>query len=145
MAQLMFLHGAADSGAVWQRQTDFFRPNHQVLALDLPGHGARLAETPLDSVELIAAEASRAARSEGLTHPVLVGHSMGGGTAMRIALDDPSFPRALVLVGTGARLRIRGELIEQARQVAGNAPPGQVVERLVTLESATCRTLHPRY
>ena len=112
MAELVFIHGAADSGAVWERQLAVFGARHDVLALDLPGHGARLGETPLETVTSTAQEALRAAQRRGMAHPVLVGHSMGGATAMQAALDAPSVPAALVLVGTGAKLRIRDELVE---------------------------------
>src|SRR5579884_1781304 len=114
MAEIVFIHGAADSGAVWERQVEHFGPEHDVLALDLPGHGARLGETALESVASMAEEALRAARARGMTHPVLVGHSMGGATAMQAALEAPAVPAAIVLAGTGAKLRIRSELIEEA-------------------------------
>lgn len=134
MAQLVFIHGAADSGAVWGLQVDFFAPRHQVLAVDLPGHGARLAETAFDSVAQNAEEVARLARVQGMDRPVLVGHSMGGATALALALAHPELPRGIVLVGSGARLRMRSQPIEEARLRASVAPPGQRLERVITLD-----------
>ncbi len=136
MAELVFLHGAADSGVVWEHQTQYFGPHHDVLALDLPGHGARLNETALHTVADIAVEAVRAARACGMTQPVLVGHSMGGATALQIALTEPDFPKALVLAGSGVRLKMRDELVAEAGRVAETSPPGQLVKRIVKLEEA---------
>jgi pimeloyl-ACP methyl ester carboxylesterase len=136
VAQIVFIHGAADSGAVWEKQAEFLAPRHDVLALDLPGHGVRLAEQPLETVAAMAQEVLSGAQTRGMARPVLVGHSMGGATALQLALDAPSSVAALVLVGTGAKLRIRDELVERARQVAESAPPDQIVERIVTLSSA---------
>ncbi|HZT08152.1 MAG TPA: alpha/beta hydrolase [Chloroflexota bacterium] len=137
---MVFLHGAADSGAVWERQVQHFSARHRVLALDLPGHGDRLAETPITSVEAYVGEVLAAVRAHGFDRPALIGHSMGGAAVLLAALDHPEAASALVLVGTGARLRIRPDLIEAARQVAESSPPSAIVDRLVTLDEAVSPT-----
>lgn len=134
MAQLVFIHGAADSGAVWGLQIDYFAPRHQVMAIDLPGHGARLAELAFDRVEQNAEEVARLACAQGMDHPVLVGHSMGGATALAVALAYPDLPRGIVLVGSGARLRMRPEPTEEARLRADSAPPRQRIQRVIDLD-----------
>lgn len=134
MVELVFLHGAADSGAVWQRQVDRFGPAHRVLAVDLPGHGTRLQETALESAEENAHEVIRLLAAEGFTRPVIVGHSMAGAIALAIAVQRPKLPLGLALVGSGARLRMRSGLIEEARQMAQAAPPGAAIERVIPLE-----------
>jgi pimeloyl-ACP methyl ester carboxylesterase len=135
--ELVFIHGAGDSGAVWQRQVDRFRESSPTLAVDLPGHGARLQEDGLRTVEQIAEDVVAQIRTQGFADPVLIGHSMGGATALTIALKYPELARALVLAGSGARLRIRPELIEEARQRAEHACPGEVVVRVIPLEDVT--------
>src|SRR5581483_8143626 len=100
------------------------------------GHGVRLMERAFDEIAANAAEVVRLAREHGMEHPVLVGHSMGGATAIEVALSYPGVARALVLAGSGARLRLRPEMIESARRRAEESEPGRVVERLVTLELA---------
>ena len=45
-----------------------------------------------------------------LDRAVVVGHSMGGAIALQLALDHPERLSGLVLVGTGARLRVRDDL-----------------------------------
>ena len=135
MADLVFLHGAGDSAAVWELQVEHFRRHHRVLALDLPGHGARLGELAYHTVGQNAEEAVRAIKLRGFRRPVLVGHSMGGATALAITLGWPELPRALVLVASGARLRMRPELLEEARRRAEAAPPGQPIERAIPLDA----------
>jgi len=44
--------------------------------------------------------------------PVLVGHSMGGAIAQTVALTHPHLLSGLVLVGTGARLRVAPAILE---------------------------------
>ena len=54
--------------------------------------------------------------------------------ALTIALAHPEFPSALVLAGSGARLRIRPEVIESARRRAEPSTPGERIERVIPLD-----------
>ncbi len=139
MVELVFIHGAGDSGDVWERQIAHFGDRYATLAVDLPGHGARLPGVgeELDSVERIAADVTQQIHAHGFGAPVLIGHSMGGATAQMIALTEPTLPRALVLAGSGARLRIQPTLVEQARVRADEAPPGVIWPRVIPLDEVT--------
>jgi len=130
---LVFIHGAADSGAVWGRQVDRFCSQHRVLAVDLPGHGERLVERSFDSCDRSARDVLQQIEARGFGAPVLVGHSMGGAIALTIALDRPGLPSALVLAGSGARLRIQPTVIEEARQAAGRSAPSARIQRVIPL------------
>jgi pimeloyl-ACP methyl ester carboxylesterase len=134
VTELVFIHGAGDSGAVWQRQVERFGDRYPTLAVDLPGHGERLVEAGLMTIGEIAEDVVAEVRARGFGAPVVVGHSMGGAAALTIALKYPDLPRALVLAGSGARLRIRPELIEEARQRVERARPGTVAVRVIPLE-----------
>ena len=134
MADLIFIHGAADSGEVWELQTDSFAGGNRVLAVDLPGHGARLTETPLDTVDNMADEVVRLAREQRFEQPVLIGHSMGGVITLSIGLRYPDLPRALVLAGSGARLRMRPIVLEYARVAAAEAAPGELAPPQIELD-----------
>ncbi len=131
---LIFIHGAADSGAVWDMQLEHFGKRHRLLAVDLPGHGERLGEAAFERVEESAREVCRLTQTHALERPVLVGHSMGGAIALTIALAEPGLPQALVLVGSGARLRIPSVLIEDARRRAEVAPSARIADRVIPLD-----------
>ena len=131
---LVFIHGAADSSAVWELQVQTFGREHTVLAVDLPGHGSRLAQLAFESCERSAQDVLEQIEASSLQAPILVGHSMGGGIALTIALEHPEVPSALVLVGSGARLRIRPEVIESARQRSESSPPGVRIDRVIPLQ-----------
>lgn len=118
MADIIFIHGAGDSSTVWSRQIQSFFEKHRVLAIDLPGHGARLAEHGHDRHEENAEEVRRLMERAGIAKAVVAGHSMGGGVALTLALNHPERVSALVLVATGARLKMRPDFLESAARTA---------------------------
>ncbi len=76
--QLVLVHGIRTSATMWRAQVEHLRSRGiGVTAIDLPGHGTRLAE-PFDRDEAMAS-IDRAVRAAATRGPVLlVGHSMGG-------------------------------------------------------------------
>ncbi len=99
--KIVFIHGSGGTGRVWKYQTEHFAGS---LATTLPGHPDG---TPCGTIE----EATRWLRSElardaGPEPLVLVGHSLGGAIALQYALDHGDEIVGIVLVGSGARLRV---------------------------------------
>ncbi|OHD71127.1 MAG: hypothetical protein A2W19_03995 [Spirochaetes bacterium RBG_16_49_21] len=98
--ELIFIHGAGNSGAAWHLQKRHFSGSR---AITLPGHphGA-----PLESIDRYAAWLHDYIAENDFGAPVLAGQSMGGGIALSYALNYPDGLSGLVLVATGARLRV---------------------------------------
>ena len=75
--------------------------DHLVLAVDLPGHGG---SAPLDGPHTLPALAAAVARfldAAGVTGPAhLVGNSLGGAVAMRLAADAPRRVASLALLNS---------------------------------------------
>jgi pimeloyl-ACP methyl ester carboxylesterase len=96
---LLFVHGLGSNLKFWRYQLDAFAAQGwRVVALDLVGYGR--SDKPADfayTMEAQAAVVHEAARALGLERPVLVGHSMGGQTALAYAQAHPGAVRALVL------------------------------------------------
>jgi pimeloyl-ACP methyl ester carboxylesterase len=116
MNPLVFIHGSGDSGRIWQPQLDYFGPA-RAFAIDLPGHGQRADTLP---PEVSVLDYTRAAHDIiwnelGLDHPVIAGHSLGGAIALTMGLEYGSETGGLILIGTGARLRVLPDLLEKAR------------------------------
>lgn len=100
---LILIHGATCNGRMWDAVRRHLDPRFQVLAPDLPGHGARRGEpfTLEGAVETVA----MAARSVAPAPVVLVGDSLGGYTAMAAASSLPREQlKGLVLGGCSANL-----------------------------------------
>ncbi|MBI3966010.1 MAG: alpha/beta hydrolase [Chloroflexi bacterium] len=102
---LVLIHGSGGSAAVWRHQTDALTPLCRVVAMDLPGHGGR-APLATPSVDDYAADVEEQIQGSGLQCPIVGGHSLGGAIALTIALRGRVPIDGLILVGTGARLRV---------------------------------------
>ena len=118
-AQLLFIHGAGSSADFWHWQRGTFPRGHY---LDLPGHRRNAMWDPEwqngEPSTLIARYAAWVARyveREHLSDVVLNGHSMGGAITLTLALERPAWLRAIVLTGTGARLRVSPRLLDLLR------------------------------
>jgi pimeloyl-ACP methyl ester carboxylesterase len=104
--QLIFLHGSGGSKESWQHQARFFEGAD---AVDLPGHPEGEPCTSIAGyVEWLRAYIQERAYRE----VVLVGHSLGGGIALLYALEHPEDLAGIVLVGSGARLRVHPAFLE---------------------------------
>ena len=119
---LVFIHGSGDNGRIWRSQVDYFGPA-RAFAIDLPGHGERADTLPPEVSVLDYARAARAIiRDElGLDHPTIAGHSLGGAIALTMGLEYGDDLGGLILIGTGARLRVHPDLLEGARTASDGA------------------------
>ena len=110
---LVLVHGAG--GTLYHWPPGLRRlAQHDVFAIDLPGHGHSQGpgrEDVGDYAQFLWdwAEALR------LPPFVLAGHSMGGGIALTFALRYPQRLRGLALVATGARLRVHPDILQAIR------------------------------
>jgi len=107
---LVLIHGAGGSHLHWPAELRRL-PGATVSALDLPGHG-RSDGPGCDSVAAYVAVLIGFLDATGTERAVLVGHSMGGAISQMTALTHPGRVAGLVLVGTGARLRVAPAILD---------------------------------
>ncbi|WP_224240384.1 alpha/beta fold hydrolase [Hyalangium gracile] len=96
---LVFIHGLGSYLKFWRYQLDAFAAQgYRVIAVDLPGYGKsdKPATFPY-TMEAMADAVRELVVALGIQKPVLVGHSMGGQTALSYAIRYPEEPAALVL------------------------------------------------
>lgn len=98
---LLLLHGGLGS-------IDMFRPtlpklteNRQVIAVDLHGHGRTALGDRAFRLESIGDDMAALTKKLGYDEVDVLGYSLGGGVALRMALQKPQSVRRLVLVSTG--------------------------------------------
>jgi 3-oxoadipate enol-lactonase len=94
---LLLVHGFAGAAANFALLAPLLARAHRVIVPDLPGHGG---SAPLPAAPNMAAYADRVAavaEHEGALPAAVVGHSMGGVVALRLAARRPGSVTALVL------------------------------------------------
>jgi len=107
---LLLLHGAGGNYLHWPPHLRRL-PATCVYALDLPGHG-RSGGNALDTITAYQQLVERFMAAAGIKQAVLAGHSMGGAIALELALAASPRVAGLVLVSTGARLRVHPTILQ---------------------------------
>lgn len=98
---VLLVHGIAGNASTWEAVVPLLAADHDVIALDLPGHGA--SDPPIgdystgayacvlrDLLEVLEVDAA-----------TIVGHSLGGGVTMQFAYQFPELMLRMVLVDSG--------------------------------------------
>ncbi|SDK12857.1 Pimeloyl-ACP methyl ester carboxylesterase [Bradyrhizobium sp. Rc2d] len=97
---LVFVHGFTTTAEFWREQVETFSVRHQMIRINLPGHGrSPRPENRAYTIEAFVEDVLRVYRELAIDSAVLVGLSMGGTVAQTFALTYPDRVRALVLVG----------------------------------------------
>jgi pimeloyl-ACP methyl ester carboxylesterase len=108
---LVFVHGSGGDRLLWNYQRQFFEEFYNVVVVDLPGHGEAGSEGE-DSVGAYAQHLLHLLRALPGDVFCPFGHSLGGAVVQEFTLLYPQYVEALILVGTGARLRVLPEILE---------------------------------
>jgi len=110
---LVLIHGAGGNLYHWPPGLRRLS-GHDVYALDLPGHGK--SEGPgKASIEGYVQVVHDWAKALNLPPFVIAGHSMGGAIAQTFALRYPEMLKGMILVATGARLRVHPKILDGIR------------------------------
>jgi pimeloyl-ACP methyl ester carboxylesterase len=119
---LILLHGGLGSGEMFGPVLPQLAERHQVVAVDLQGHGRTAdIDRPID-VRLMADDIAALIDHLGLDRPDLVGYSLGGGVALHTAAKYPA--KVGRLVAASANIRpdaIYPEMRAQQGQVSAAA------------------------
>ena len=107
----VFVHGASGSSLSWYFQKEYLSRFMEVILLDLPGHGKSSGDG-CERLDECRDAVHGVLTSLGLDKCYMVGHSMGGAIAMLFALTCPELLEGLILLATGARLRVFPEILQ---------------------------------
>ena len=98
---ILLLHGFLDSSYTWRRVIPLLQDRYRVIALDLPGFGySDKPYEPLSFVEYARVVVGVLDQLQ-IDQAFLVGNSMGGSVALRVAIDFPERVRGLVPIAAG--------------------------------------------
>ena len=105
---VVFLHGMGSSAADWTQQLPVFASHYRVLTPDLRAHGQSSDPGDWFTVERLADDVAEWLEQLGERAAHVVGLSLGGCTALALALRHPARLRSLTLVNAFARYQSTG-------------------------------------
>ena len=135
---MILLHGGLGSGEMFGPVLPALAERHQVIAVDLQGHGRTAdIDRPID-VRLMADDIAALIDHLGLDRPDLVGYSLGGGVALHTAATYPAKVGRLVVASAHVRfdaidpkLRIRqAQVGAAAAEVMTDTPMSRRSQRV---------------
>jgi pimeloyl-ACP methyl ester carboxylesterase len=126
---LLLIHGLGGAAVNFTELAPLLARRHRVLVPDLPGHGGSEALRSVENLSDLAEHVLAVAEHESLVPTAVLGYSLGGVVAMRLAVDRPDMVSALALVApagivsTSKRARIWVALVGVVR-------PARIASRL---------------
>ena len=135
---VLLLHGGGPGASAWSnfgRTTDALADRFHVLAVDQPGFGrsSKPTEIPEQFFTFSANAIAELLDQLGIDRAHCVGNSLGGGTAVRLALNHPGKAGRLVLMapgGLGLNVFAPDPTEGIKKLYAFGAPPGPSAEKL---------------
>ena len=123
--QLLLIHGLGGSWQSWSTILDVLSATRTVIAIDLPGHGATVAEADSGTFEGLVDSVERFIANNGLTGVDVAGSSMGarivlelarrGGVGNVVALDPGGFWRGWERTFFKVTIGLSGKLLRAIR------------------------------
>jgi pimeloyl-ACP methyl ester carboxylesterase len=95
---IVMAHGITDIGLCWTTLTWKLQGDYDVYMVDARGHGLSDPFTTSDDADTMIKDLVEFVRALKLEKPILVGHSMGAATVMRIGAEYPDLAKAIVML-----------------------------------------------
>jgi pimeloyl-ACP methyl ester carboxylesterase len=99
---LLILHGLFGSGNNWKTIAKSFIDHFEVYLIDLRNHG-KSPHSDAFNYDLMAEDIDELLRDNGLERVNIIGHSMGGKTAINFSLRNPDKVLKLIVVDIGIK------------------------------------------
>ncbi len=99
---VVLLHGFLESHLTWKEYSKILSEKHNVLSIDLLGHGQTACLAYVHSMEEMAEVVKAVLKEHDIRKAILVGHSMGGYVALAFAEKYPDSIKGLCLFNSTA-------------------------------------------
>jgi pimeloyl-ACP methyl ester carboxylesterase len=120
---MVMIHGVTDIGLSWTTLTWKLQDAYDIYMVDARGHGLTDPFMPGDDGDTLIKDVVEFVRVMKFEKPVLMGHSMGGATVIRVGAEYPDLARAIVVLDAGVGRRPGGRAPAAPGVAAGTPPP----------------------
>jgi pimeloyl-ACP methyl ester carboxylesterase len=135
---VVFAHGAEGNTLSWFQQVPFFSRRFRVVTFDHRGFGRSECHPDAQHTSYYADDLRAVLDAEGIARAALVGHSIGGWTCLRTAIEYPERVSCLVLASTAGGL-ITPSLLHRMAEGAVRVARGEEVWKQLLSPAASQR------
>jgi len=116
---VVLVHGWTCNHTYFAPQREHLAKRHRVVSVDLRGHGESDKPKQAYTIAGFADDVAWLCGELGIAEPIVVGHSMGGMTALELAVRHPGLPSAIVACDSPIAVPapLAGDLAEVAKQL----------------------------
>jgi len=98
---IVMAHGVTDNGLCWTTLTWKLQGSYDVYMVDARGHGLTDPFTASDGPDTMVKDLVGFVKAMNFDKPILMGHSLGAATVMRVGAEYPDLARAIVMLDPG--------------------------------------------
>lgn len=95
---IVMVHGVTDIGLCWTTLTWKLQDKYDVYMLDARGHGLSDPFTTSDNSETLVKDVVGFVKAMNFEKPIIMGHSMGAATVMRVGAEYPELAKAVIML-----------------------------------------------
>jgi pimeloyl-ACP methyl ester carboxylesterase len=95
---IVMVHGVTDNGLSWTTLTEDLQKTYDIYMLDARGHGLSDPFTDADTGDTLVKDVVGFVGVMNLDRPILLGHSMGAATVMRVGAEYRDLARAVIML-----------------------------------------------
>jgi pimeloyl-ACP methyl ester carboxylesterase len=95
---MVMVHGVTDIGLCWTTLALKLQNAYDIYMLDARGHGLSDPFTATDNGETLVKDVVEFVHAMKIEKPILMGHSMGAATVMRVGAEYPDLAKAVIML-----------------------------------------------
>lgn len=95
---IVMVHGVTDIGLSWTTLTWKLQDSYDIYMLDARGHGLSDPFTSTDDGETLLKDIVGFVKAMNINKPILMGHSMGAASVMRVGAAYPDLAQAIIML-----------------------------------------------
>ena len=140
---MVMVHGVTDIGLSWTTLTEKLQDSYDIYMLDARAHGLSDPFTAADDGTTLVKDVVAFVQMMKLEKPVLMGHSLGAATVMRVGAEYPDLAKAVIMLDPGLG-RMGPRPATPPAAAAATPGEGRVTPATATASAAAAPVAPPR-